>query len=298
MKLIYIYIFYLIAVAPNNHIYAQTGTIDTVFSFVPGKGQNAGQDSAHYPMNIFGPPDTLAGYLVQSSSPDQVLSIGLGGEIIVGFKGFFVEDKPGDDFTIFENAFFNPVTKKIFAEPAKVAVSQDGIKYYEFPFDSLTLVGCAGLTPTIGNKNPFDPNESGGDKFDLANLGLKYIKFIKITDICQMVLKNKNHPYYDPIISGFDLDAVVGLHLISKIPLDVNDGIGIDLVDFLRDGDCISIFSQHDNFKIYLYNYIGECLLRRSECTYEKIYLNNYNYNIFFIRIETENNNEFIKIYK
>ena len=110
--------------------------IDTVYSFKPGKGQNSGQGSEYYPQNIFGFPDTSASETFQASDPAQVLSIGLGGEIIVGFKGLEIVNGPGPDFTIFENAFLNPVTNKIFAEPAKIAVSDDGIKYYEFHFGS------------------------------------------------------------------------------------------------------------------------------------------------------------------
>ncbi len=197
--------------------YHHQGGIDTVYLFNPGKGQNSGQALDYFPQNIFGLPDTNASELIPSSDPKQICSLGLGGEIIVGFKNYIIFDGNGPDFTIFENAFINPVTKKIFAEPAKVSVSEDGINFFEFPYNLLTLEGCAGLTPTNGKGDPFDPQKSGGDKFDLATIGLKRAKFIKITDICNNILDNPNHPFYDPIISGFDLDAVVGLNLISEI---------------------------------------------------------------------------------
>jgi len=190
--------------------------IDTVYWFYPGTGQNLGQDSGYFPKNIFKLPDTIASEVVPSSSPADICSIGLGGEICVGFKDFEVVDLEGPDFTIFENAFVNPVTKKVFAEPAVVSVSADGVEFIDFPWDYESLEGCAGTKPTNGKGNPFDPSESGGNSFDLSTIGLKKIKYIKIKDICNLILNDKNHPFYSPLLSGFDLDCVVGIHLLPN----------------------------------------------------------------------------------
>lgn len=208
------YIVLLIAIIYSAEANHQQG-IDTVFSFTPGEGQNTGQGEEYFPDNIFGLPDTNAREDIQSALPENVLSIGFGGEIIVGFKNYNVIDGPGPDFTIFENAFINPLNKKMFAEPGKVAVSLDGVYYTEFPFDSVSLVGCAGTQPTYGKKDPFNPEESGGNQFDLADIGLSEIRYIKITDITRMLLDNPEHEYYDPILSGFDLDALIGLNLVD-----------------------------------------------------------------------------------
>lgn len=211
-------ILFLITILINKNAFSQQykSGVDSLIYFKAGKGQNVGQEPQYFPQNVFGLPDTNAREDFQSADPTQICSLGFGGEIILGFKDFVVFDGDGPDFTIFENAFINPVTKKIFAEPAKVAVSEDGVIYYDFPFDSITLEGCAGKTPTYGNKDPFNPNESGGDQFDLADLGIKKINYIKITDISEYLKYNSNYPFYDPIISGFDLDAVVGLNLEKK----------------------------------------------------------------------------------
>ncbi len=187
--------------------------IDTVFWFLPGKGQNLGQDSVYFPQNIFNLPDTNASETIPSSSPKNICSIGLGGEIAVGFKKFFIIDREGPDFTIFENAFINPITKKVFVEPAVVSVSEDGVNFLEFPWNYNTLEGCAGTKPTNGKRNPFDPLVSGGNSFDLSIVGLKQVRFIKIKDICDIILADSDHPFYDPLLSGFDLDCVVGLNL-------------------------------------------------------------------------------------
>lgn len=210
-------IIFLILITYCNLLIAQQPRfIDTVFKFIPGNGQNNGQQPEFFPKNIFGPPSNRASQSIPESSPNEILSLGLDGEIIVGFKNAYLIDGPGVDFIIFENAFINPINKKIFAEPAIVSVSEDGINYYTFPFDSVTLEGCAGTKPTNGSANPFDITQSGGNGFDLANLGLKKVKYIKIKDISRIILENQNHPYYDPTISGFDLDAVAGIYVVDE----------------------------------------------------------------------------------
>jgi hypothetical protein len=216
-------LFSLLSICGNaNAGYKRSGA-DTLISFKPGSGQSFGQETMYFPNNIFGLPDTNGSQNTPSSDPGQVCSIGLGGEIILGFRNQVLTDGEGPDFTIFENAFNNPVSSKVFAEPAKISVSKDGINFKEFPFDSLTLTGCAGISPTNGKEDPFNPEVSGGNTFDLKDVGMDSIRFIKISDICQMVLDNPGHPFYDPIISGFDLDAVVSWHLVEDSHTDIID---------------------------------------------------------------------------
>lgn len=235
------------------------GTIDTVISYQWGDGQNSGQSSEFFPQNIFGPPDTSAREDFQSADPKQICSIGLGGEIIVGFKGMDIVDGPGPDFTVFENAFFNPVTNRIFAEPAQISVSEDGIKWIAFPFDSVTLKGCAGITPIHGNEDPLNPAVSGGDKFDLSDLGLMKVRYIKIKDTCRLLLNNPKLPYYDPIISGFDLDAVVGLHLrYQQQTASLNDGT--DDEQIIQMGKMLRIQTK-DEFSGEMINILGQIIL-------------------------------------
>jgi hypothetical protein len=199
---------------PSNSI-NEIICIDTVYSFIPGEGQNDGQDSEYYPINIFGLPYPGATENTPVKGPEYVLSIGLGGEITVGFIDYIIVDKSGTDFIIFENSFLNPVNDKYFAEPAIISVSRDGINYIQFEFDSLSLEGCAGVIPTFGN--PAKPETCGGDKFDLNTIGIDSITHIKIKDISRTILDNPEHPFYDAIISGFDLDAVVGINFEKKL---------------------------------------------------------------------------------
>ncbi len=253
--------------APNAARAFETGTIDTVYAFSPGEGQNNGQGQEYYPNNIFGPPDTIAKESVPAAAPEEILSIGLDGEIVVGFKSFIVVDGEGPDLTIFENAFKNPVTGKIFAEPAKVAVSPDGETFFEFPYDLQTLEGCAGITPTYGKEDPFDPEVSGGDKFDLADIGLHSISAIKITDICRVVLEDSEHPFHDPIITGFDLDAVVGLHLEKRSPMSAKEPESQKPKVYQNAGEVFVRADFGKISKIDVYVYSGELIATRSELT-------------------------------
>jgi len=184
---------------------------DSVISFSPGKGQNAGQTSEYFPLNVLGLPDTNATWDVPSSDPAQICCLGLGGTITLGFMKHPIIDKPGADFSVFENAFLM-YRNKIFCEPARVEISRDNIHYYQYDYDTLYLSGCAGLTPTNGKNNPSDPSVSGGDHFDIGILGLDTVRYVRITDICNLILKNKKHPSYSLALSGFDLDAVVAVH--------------------------------------------------------------------------------------
>lgn len=187
--------------------------VDSLVAFMPGLGQSVGQEPEFFPANIFGFPDPAARADIPTALPKHLCSIGLGGEIILGFANAELIDMPGPDFTIFENAFYFGGSSTPFAEPAKVAVSYDGESYREFPINFATLQGCAGITPTNGDRNPADPAVSGGDAFDLADVGFEAIRFIKITDMTRELSEDRNHRFWQPGLTGFDLDAVVGLHV-------------------------------------------------------------------------------------
>lgn len=236
--------------------YIQKG-VDTVYAVQWGEDAGFGQE--YFPQNIFGLPDSLARWTVPSSNPQQICALGLDGSIILGWKGFLLIDGPGPDFTVFENAFAYG-NGKIYVEPAVISVSSDGITFLQFPCDSITLQGCAGRTPTNGGKNPFDPSESGGDSFDLSAIGVDSVRFIKIHDVCSIIRNNRSHPFWDPTINGFDLDAVVGLHLVpifdkgqdgNIIPILLEDGVAFtgqlqSIAIFSYDGRLLTTVTDYD----------------------------------------------------
>ncbi len=290
IKVIYIILFLIPAL-----IAAQDDCrgIDTVYSFLPGIGQNAGQGEEYYPQNIFDFPSEIATYQVPEQNPEEMLSLGFGGEIIVGFKDYIIEDLKGPDFMIFENAFQNPATKKLFVEPAKVAVSNDGFNFIEFQYDEQTLDGCAGITPTTGHGNPCDPESIGGDAFDLADVGLDHISHIKITDISQIVKSNPDHKYYDPIITGFDLDAVVGLHLRDRP--NSSRIIGDKLFDIKKIAHNIySVATYSTGLHIILYDINGSVITEKYIENKGIIDCSEFSTGVYFLRV-SKGNEIFIK---
>ncbi|MGE3800564.1 MAG: cell surface protein [Candidatus Kapaibacterium sp.] len=204
----------LFMIGGTSSVVAQPGTPDAVHSLTFGEG--GGRGEANLPDNVLGLPDVSARDDVPTIDPAQVLSLGLGGEIVLRFDQTMIVDGPGVDFTVFENPFVYTLggKERVYAEPGEVSVSQDGIEFFPFPFDSLSLQGCAGVTPTRGDMNPRNPAISGGDGFDLAEIGLDSVRFIRIRDVTATVKKNSAHPFYDATVNGFDLDAVVGVNVL------------------------------------------------------------------------------------
>lgn len=184
--------------------------MDTVIAFQPGSGQNTGQSPLFFPANVLRGPAAEANDTVPSLDSREICSIGLGGAIVLGLKNHVVVDGPGVDIIVFENAFIGPL-KKVFAEPAQVSVSKEGTTWVSFPFDSLTLEGCAGRTPTIGG-DPFAWPNCGGDGFDLATVGVDSVRYVRIQDVTSNLKSNSQHPYYDPSLTGFDLDVITVPH--------------------------------------------------------------------------------------
>lgn len=177
-----------------------TRTASCIESFTPG--EDAGFGEAEMPDIIYDEPlgngDT-AGSL-------DVLSLGRFGSIVVGFGGNTITDLAGPDFTVFENAFFaagDP--NNVFAELGEISVSMDGENWSTFPCnkDAKPPTGCAGYAPVFANRDlgisAFDPMVSGGDLFDLADIGVTEARFVRIRDV-----EGKG----GAPSAGFDLDAV------------------------------------------------------------------------------------------
>lgn len=177
-----------------------------VLYFTPGPGAGHGQET--FPEVVFGGP---TGVDAHHQSLD-VLSLGRGGEIALGFDGGSIVDGDGPDFIVFENAFLVGTSNDpaiVFKELGEVSVSVDGVSWKTFPCqsDAYPYTGCAGWNPVLANaKNgisPTDPERAGGDPFDLADVGMKTARFVKIRDISS---------YGGNGDAGFDLDAVAVIH--------------------------------------------------------------------------------------
>lgn len=178
-------------------------------------GINGGFGSHLFPQIVYGMPWT---------GGKDVVALGGGGSLLIKLNGFLVADGEGVDFTIFENPAHSKKLKgnlpeAVFAERAKVSVSQDGEKFYGYPCDVDNAAdfypGCAGVGEVFALQDPSDPTVSGGDHYDLAEVGLPWVQYIRIEDLdtCQ-----PGDPTYEtqqfktlckgPGIQGFDLDAM------------------------------------------------------------------------------------------
>lgn len=211
---------------------------DRVAEFVPGWG--AGFGMSYFPQNVLGPPHGNVNPQQPNAREEDLLSLGVGGTITLEFTSNLVVDGPGPDITVFENPF-QPIGYPdfVFAETATVAVSTDSLTWYTFPFsfdppettgslyEKWRYHGLAGVTPVFSSPengiSPFDPNVSGGDSFDLAEVGLHYVRFVKITDTGTTDIAPTIDPYghiindpgnamNTPPTAGFDLDAVAAIH--------------------------------------------------------------------------------------
>lgn len=189
---------------------------DAVVSFSPGEGAGFGQN--FFPDNILGPPDPdpTLNETNASFKPQEILSLGHGGEIILEFIDNHIVDGPGPDFTVFENVFIIFSTNEPFIEAAIVSVSMNGIDFVEFPYDTATFAGLAGVTPTLNNKQFTDPEVSGGDSFDLSTVGLPYARFVKLTDLGDIKKEGLSN-------GDFDLDAVIAVNSQPGMPTAVAD---------------------------------------------------------------------------
>ena len=182
-----------------------TTLVSCVESYTPGPGGGHGADQL--PAIVSGPP---VGGGAKGGSTD-VLSLGTDGEIVVGFGGNAIVDGDGPDFIVFENAFWaggNPLYP--FKELGQISVSEDGATWTAFPCkqEALPYDGCAGWHPVYSNPSntisPSDPVAAGGDVFDLATIGVKKARFVKIVDLHNTTGTDGT--------AGFDLDAVAVIH--------------------------------------------------------------------------------------
>ncbi len=180
--------------------------LDRVRSFEPGASAGFGADQL--PTIVLGGPEGLG----DAAGSTDVVSLGDGGRIVVSFDDNGVVDGPGDDLVVFENAFWSGPL--LFAELAYVEVSADGRNWHAFPYDAQTGEGLAGRAPVHANstngQDPLDP-ASGGDRFDLADVGLGFARYLRLTDVGGEI-RDPGDDSFAGTKGGFDLDAAAAIH--------------------------------------------------------------------------------------
>ena len=103
----------------NSHLYAQE-----LVSFEPGEGAGYGQDKL--PNVVLGPPQI--GEPISGST--DVLSLGVGGEIVLAFVDVNIVDGPGVDFVVWENPFGSTAMKR-----------NPSTKWGEYPSAKMARIG-------------------------------------------------------------------------------------------------------------------------------------------------------------
>jgi hypothetical protein len=175
--------------------------VQSIVDLERGEGDGFGRD--RLPDVVLGPPKGAG----ENQGSTDVLSLGVGGSITVAFGSLRICDGPGPDFIVFENAFRVGGADEVYAEPARVEVSGEGAAFVGFDCDARAAPhrGCAGVHPVIAGPgspaiDPTDPEQAGGDPFDLEGR-LALADRVRITDA-------KTGTITPSGTSGFDLDAV------------------------------------------------------------------------------------------
>jgi len=213
---------------------------DEVVSYI--QGANGGYNANLLPAVALGPP-AGAGLWVGSL---DVVSLGREGSLVLRFVDNVIVDGPGADFTVFENPFMliegDGYSAPPFAEPGRVKVSQNGTDWEEFPCTLSAAAGpywpgCTGVYPVFSNlgltPNPHPsiptttpiedlvdqdsfsfqpPPGSGGDSFDLADVGFAWVRYVKI-ETTTFEARSASLGQ-----SGPDIDAVVAIHSSTEEP--------------------------------------------------------------------------------
>lgn len=189
--------------------------VDRVVEFKQGQG--GGFNADQLPDIVLGCPHGGG----EEIGGSHVLSLGHDGSITLEFVDNEVIDEDGVDLIVFENSI-KPAPNTGAVNPgydlAKVEVSEDGATWQTFPFDTATRKGCAGHLPVYSNPDtdegkdisPTDPSKAGGEAFDIADVKLKVVRFVRITDLGLSTLGGKT-------TKGFDLDAVAAVHSQARV---------------------------------------------------------------------------------
>jgi hypothetical protein len=218
----------LIIIEKSRKRFEHDPFVGRVVEFNQGDGGGYGMD--RFPDIVLGPP---RGAGATGGSTD-VLSLGDGGSITLEFVDTIALNGPGPDLIIFENPFYTSGdTENVYAEVAFVEVSQDGQTFIRFPnrYDPegtpvnnpLNWSGFAGVEPVYSHPDngidPTDPEQAGGDLFDLDDVGLDWIRYVRIIDTDEgenAAFCDHGNRIYDPglpggFTAGFDLDAVAAI---------------------------------------------------------------------------------------
>lgn len=157
----------------------------------------------------------------QRQGSTDVYSLDLDGprtELVLAFTEVVVVDGEGPDLVVFENPF-EIDGGGVFIDPVSVEVSEDGDTFVAFPYglksdgysmDPDDWWGIAGRLPGAHDlDDPSSPSaelpEAGGDRFDLADLGLTAITHVRLRPAAGMPVHSASN--------GPDIDGVIAINV-------------------------------------------------------------------------------------
>lgn len=266
----------------SHLIFSQSPWASSVHEYSFGTGQNTGQGTNYFPHNVLGSVSASVSATTPAALPEEVVSLGRNGWISVGFESPIINGA-GADFTVFENAFEITGGLGIFDEWLIVSVSNDGENWFTFPYDSLTGEGMAGRTPTNGgNVNYLDATQSGGDSFDIGELGLNEVKYVRVQDATRFQSSDK---------LSAELDAVIALHQLTT-PIE-NSNISSYEVYIAEN----QLFIHAEKpLEVSIYNLQGQFLesINYAPTPSYHFSLENWAKGLYFLRINNEETRKFI----
>ena len=142
------------------------------------------------PNNLNGALNGVHGAGANGGSQDVLslgFKVGTDDMVVLSWSQGRVQNGPGTDFVVFENAFLISGGPNVFMDHVIVELSVDAEQWVTYPHDYLAedetaysanpedWQGFAGVTPVLLNEDtmrvdPFDAQLAGGDHFDLDNL--------------------------------------------------------------------------------------------------------------------------------
>ena len=102
-----------------------------------------------------------------------------------------------------------------------------------------------------------------------------------VYDITQMIYENKDHPYYDPILSGFDLDAVLAYDANQSTSVAVELDADISISNNQLQ---VSIGGISD---VQIFDLMGRNVLNKEASGDDRIDLNQLNRGVYLVVIRS-----------
>ena len=238
-----------------------------------------GQEDISNPLSILASAGNSS--MAIGAPGNGIVSLGDGGEAILSFERF-IENGPGWDFAIFENAFSDT-----FLELGVVEVSSNGTDFFRFPTtsftqDSIQIDAFGAVDPTNINNLAGKYRANFGTPFDLEelinepNLDINAISHVKIIDVIGSIdsnfcnydqyLNKINDPFPTPFpSSGFDLDAV---GVINQGPMNIVSEKSTNILENFRIINGMAIFDinsvQKPSFKAKIFDLSGKIIFQKN----------------------------------